>query len=52
VHGWTRVLKIITMRERPDGSNKLSFPSGHTSTAFCFATSVRKAWGSDVGRVA
>ena len=32
-------------RERPDGSNNQSFPSGHTITAFCFAPVVQKYWG-------
>ncbi|WP_231388359.1 phosphatase PAP2 family protein [Sphingobacterium hungaricum] len=30
-------LKHITNEERPDGSNNLSFPSGHTATAFSSA---------------
>lgn len=30
-------LKHIVQEERPDGSNKLSFPSGHTATAFSSA---------------
>lgn len=30
-------LKHITKEERPDGSNNLSFPSGHTATAFSSA---------------
>jgi len=30
-------LKYIVKEERPDGSNKLSFPSGHTATAFSSA---------------
>lgn len=30
-------LKHFTGEERPDGSNKLSFPSGHTATAFASA---------------
>lgn len=30
-------LKHIVKEERPDGSNKLSFPSGHTATAFSSA---------------
>jgi len=32
--GTTRILKTSTHEERPDGSNNLSFPSGHTSNAF------------------
>jgi len=34
----TYLLKSITNRERPDGSGSDSFPSGHTSAAFCGAT--------------
>ena len=30
----TAVLKIITHKERPDKSDYMSFPSGHTSSAF------------------
>lgn len=35
--GLTQGLKAATRRERPDGSNRSSFPSGHTSGAFSFA---------------
>ena len=31
-------LKQVSNRERPDGSDHESFPSGHTSNAFAFAT--------------
>ena len=31
-------LKVATQRERPDGSDHYSFPSGHTSNAFAWAT--------------
>jgi hypothetical protein len=30
-------MKYITQRERPDGSNRLSFPSGHAADAFTVA---------------
>ena len=36
-------------RERPDGSNHFSFPSGHTITAFSFAPVVTKYWGLGAG---
>ncbi len=36
--GLTDVLKDASDRERPDGSDDRSFPSGHTSHAFAFAT--------------
>lgn len=35
---WTLALKYTTQRQRPDGSDKLSFPSGHASDAFAWAT--------------
>jgi len=34
---FTLPLKHITKEERPDGSNQLSFPSGHTAMAFASA---------------
>ena len=36
--GYTQGLKFAVGRERPDGSNNLSFPSGHSSNAFTAAT--------------
>lgn len=42
-------LKYIGLRERPDGSNNQSFPSGHTATAFSFAPVVAKYWGWGAG---
>jgi membrane-associated phospholipid phosphatase len=36
--GLTDVLKDVTGRERPDGANDRSFPSGHTSQAFTAST--------------
>lgn len=38
-------LKTTTHVERPDGSNKHSFPSGHTATAFMTATMLSKEYG-------
>ena len=35
---WTQALKFVVRRERPDGSNNVSFPSGHASNAFTAAT--------------
>jgi len=37
--------KAITRRERPDGSSRLSFPSGHTATAFAAAEFLRQEYG-------
>ena len=38
-------LKFSTQRERPDGSNKLSFPSGHAADTFAFATALERHLG-------
>ena len=38
-------LKRTTNVERPDGSNRHSFPSGHTATAFMTATMLNKEYG-------
>ena len=37
--------KDITNRERPDGSNHKSFPSGHTATAFVAAEFLHQEYG-------
>jgi membrane-associated phospholipid phosphatase len=42
-------LKYAVSRERPDHSNDLSFPSGHSITAFCFAPVVAKYGGWELG---
>lgn len=38
-------LKIITTKERPDGTDQHSFPSGHTARAFMAATMLHKEYG-------
>jgi len=38
-------LKFSTQRERPDGSNKYSFPSGHAADTFAFATALERHLG-------
>ena len=41
----TLFLKQITKKKRPDGSNNLSFPSGHTSAAFSGASFIFDRYG-------
>jgi hypothetical protein len=43
--GLTQVLKYSTRRERPDGSAKTSFPSGHAADTFAFATALERHFG-------
>lgn len=43
--GVTNALKYSVKRERPDGSARNSFPSGHTATAFMCATMLHKEYG-------
>lgn len=42
----TFALKSTTQRWRPDGSNRMSFPSGHTSNAFAVATVWSEHYGT------
>ena len=46
---YTMALKSLASRTRPDGSNRQSFPSGHTSTAFAWATVANEHYGWKVG---
>ena len=48
----THILKRVVARERPDSSNSLSFPSGHTSHIFTVATIANELYGKQVGAVA
>jgi len=41
----TQAIKISTRRERPDLSNKHSFPSGHASATFATATVLQRHLG-------
>jgi hypothetical protein len=41
----TDVIKVATRRERPDNSDALSFPSGHSSTTFAVATVIERHLG-------
>jgi hypothetical protein len=43
--GLTTGLKYATQRERPDGSNSHSFPSGHASITFATATVIERHLG-------
>jgi hypothetical protein len=43
--GITKLLKYTTRRERPDGSGKTSFPSGHAADTFAFATALERHLG-------
>jgi hypothetical protein len=38
-------LKFATRRERPDGSNRMSFPSGHAAVTFAGATVIERHLG-------
>ena len=42
-------LKLTTRRRRPDGSDRLSFPSGHTATAFALSTVLARRHGLRIG---
>jgi membrane-associated phospholipid phosphatase len=46
---YTSILKYSVQRTRPDGSNSLSFPSGHTSSAFSLAAVANRHYGWKVG---
>ena len=43
------VLKKLTNRERPDESNRNSFPSGHSGASFAAATVLDRRYGKAVG---
>jgi membrane-associated phospholipid phosphatase len=42
-------IKFTVRRERPDGSNRQSFPSGHSSSAFATATVLNRHYGWKIG---
>ena len=42
-------IKVTIGRERPDGSNKLSFPSGHTANSVAIARFLHRTYGRGVG---
>jgi hypothetical protein len=43
--GITQTMKYVSRRERPDGSGKTSFPSGHAADTFAFATALERHLG-------
>src|SRR4030095_8987547 len=45
----TGVIKLAAGRDRPDGSNHYSFPSGHASATFATATVLQRHYGWKVG---
>jgi len=47
--GYTAVLKVAVGRERPNGQDNKSFPSGHTSNAFALAAVAERHYGWKLG---
>lgn len=47
--GYTEVIKVSVGRERPNGQDNKSFPSGHTSNAFALATVAERHYGWKIG---
>jgi membrane-associated phospholipid phosphatase len=47
--GYTTLLKEVVQRERPNGENNLSFPSGHASNAFTLAAVAERHYGWKAG---
>ena len=46
---YAQALKFTVQRERPDDSNNVSFPSGHSASAFATATVLQRHYGWKVG---
>jgi hypothetical protein len=46
---YVQALKFTVQRERPDGSNNVSFPSGHSSSAFATAGVLQHHYGWKAG---
>jgi membrane-associated phospholipid phosphatase len=47
--GYSEAIKYAVGRERPNGDNNQSFPSGHASNAFTIATVVERHYGWRLG---
>lgn len=45
----TEAIKIVSHRERPNGANNKSFPSGHTSGSFALAAGLDEIYGRTIG---
>jgi membrane-associated phospholipid phosphatase len=46
---YTEILKVAVGRERPNGEDNKSFPSGHTSQAFAMASVAQQHYGWKIG---
>jgi membrane-associated phospholipid phosphatase len=46
---YTEVIKVAVGRERPNGEDNKSFPSGHTSNAFALAAVAERHYGWKIG---
>jgi hypothetical protein len=46
---YVQAIKFTVQRERPDKSNHVSFPSGHSASAFATANVLRRHYGWKVG---
>ena len=46
---YVQALKYTVQRERPDGSNTQSFPSGHSASAFATAAVLQRHYGWKIG---
>jgi membrane-associated phospholipid phosphatase len=44
-----QTVKHTVRRERPDGTNRAAFPSGHSASAFATATVLQRHYGWKVG---
>lgn len=45
--GTVTAIKLLTKKNRPDGTNKMGFPSNHTASAFAGATGLTIEYGQD-----